>query len=81
MGSKIVVDIDEAGQVQADFVAFAGGSCEEAERRLRQSLAEWGIQIKGRVIRKSPELIAQENAQNKQRRTSSWQRVRIEKRP
>lgn len=81
MGSKIIVEIDDAGRVQADFIAFAGRTCEEAERRLRQSLAQWGIQVKGRVIRKPPELIAHENAENQQMGASSCPRVRVAKRP
>lgn len=60
MSRKILISIDEEGKIQADFIAFADRTCEDVEKRLRQELAGWGIEVKAGATPKTPSQIDQE---------------------
>ncbi len=77
MSAKIRVDIDEQGNLAADFIAFPGRSCEQAEMRLRDALARWGIQVKGTVQAKPAEVVRHEVQQSEQRTDSVWSKVKV----
>jgi len=67
MSAGIHVEIDDQGNVVADFVAFQGRSCEQAESRLKEALARWGVQVKAKTYPKPDEVIQQELIQSRKR--------------
>jgi len=75
MPPKISVSIDDQGQIVADFVAFPGRSCENMERRLREEMARWGLEVRGSVSPKSDSQISQELAQDLQSKGTTWKKV------
>jgi hypothetical protein len=70
MGPRIMVEIDDQGTVKADFMAFPGRSCEEAEKRLRRELARWGVVTRAVIAPKSRDRIALECALEASGKTS-----------
>jgi len=77
MAPRIVVTIDRQGRVEADFVAFPGRSCEDAERQLRDELARWGVLVKGKAVKKAESQILQEQAEEKTCRPKTSPKISI----
>lgn len=78
MSPKIVVEIDDQGRVQADFIGYAGRSCEGDEARLRQELARLGIEVQqAKVTPKSKAQIAQEIRQDQPIKRQKWTKVKV----
>jgi hypothetical protein len=75
MAPKISVSIDDQGQIVADFVAFPGRSCESMERRLREEMARWGLEVRGSVSPKSDSQISRELVEDLQSREKLWKKV------
>lgn len=75
MPPKISVSIDEQGQIVTDFIAFPGRSCESMERRLREEMARWGLEVRGTVSPKSDSQISQELVEELQNRGRPWKKV------
>jgi|GEM_PF-1148017 len=77
MPTKIVVTIDSQGRMEADFVAFPGYSCEQAERRLRDELAHWGVMVKGTVVPKTEAQVLEELAQEEKCTARKCQKISV----
>jgi|TARA_Y100000294_G_C8565999_1_gene340832 hypothetical protein len=77
MPPKIVVTIDSQGRIEADFVAFPGCSCETAERRLRDELAQWGVIVKGESIPKTESQVLEELVQEEICRVKARRKISI----
>ncbi len=77
MAPKILVTIDPQGRIEADFVAFSGRSCEEAERQLREELARWGVLVEGMVFPKTETQVLEELTQEEKCRAKTCRKISI----
>ena len=78
MSSRIIVTIGQNGNLEADFVAYAGTGCQVDEHRLRSQLARYGLEIRAAVSAKSPEEISEELLREEPLRWNPWkQSVKI----
>lgn len=58
---KVVVEINEQGEIKIEFVGFVGSACSDERERIKKILLGWGIDLTPKEIRKkTPEQIASE---------------------
>jgi hypothetical protein len=70
-----MVIVDEKGNITADFNDFAGESCIQEEKRLRDKLLKYGVSINERKA--TPKCVNQEMEVRIKNRSPSWKKVQI----
>lgn len=77
MSKKILIMIDEQGNILSDFMGFSGDSCKVHEQRFRQLLAEYGVQTTSRITSKTPQQIESELAEASQEVVRTWTKTKV----
>jgi hypothetical protein len=63
MPRKVSIIIDEQGNIESDFMGFAGDDCQTYEQRLRDLLQGYGVMTTAHIQKKALSRIAEENRQ------------------